>query len=744
VRALCLHGHFYQPPREHPWLGVVEPEPSAAPHRDWNARIAAECYAPNAAARVLDGAGRLAAVVNTYEWTSFDFGPTLLAWLAPHAPEVLAALRRADAASLARTGHGNAWAQAYGHAILPLSTPRDVRTQVLWGRRDFETRFGRPPDGMWLPEMAVDGQSLVALAEAGIPLTMLSPHQAARVRPLGAGDDAWVAVAAEALDTRRLYRCCLPSGRAVDVVFRDAALSHDLAFGTLLRDGAGLATRLRQAMREAGDGTVMAVAADGETYGHHRRFGEMALAVALRAFADDPEVTLVGPAAFRARHPPMHEVEIVERTSWSCPHGVARWAADCGCRVGGPASWTQAWRAPLRDAIDWLRDALAPLYEARAGEVLRDPWGARDRYVECLLDPGRTPSFLAAEARGTPSAAAVRHARRALELARHALFMQASCGWFFDELTGIEPVQVLRYAARAIELAEGFGSRLEDEFCARLEPARSNLGGGESGAEVYRRAARGQAATPARVAATSAMLTLAGQEPDVPGYEVTFSARPQDGRLEAEAEVRELVTDRVVRLPVLATRERDGPPACRAGEASFTLADLFGVQRERFLEALGREAAATVEEAGRAAVAHLRPLLDVLLADETALPPTLASLLGWEGAGALAAALEAGIEPPARLVRKAAAFRRRGAHFPDDWLASRIMRALEARLAGLPGTADAVVALVELAEAAGVRLDLGAAQVAVFEWLRTAARPVRTDPAVRRLRERLALAPEVA
>src|SRR5205823_5138947 len=324
---------------------------AAAPYRDWNARITAECYAPNTAARVFDSAARLRAVVNTYAWTSFDFGPTLLAWLAPRAPEVMAAVRGADAESRRRTGHGNAWAQAWGHAILPLSTPRDVRTQVVWGRRDFEHRFGRPPEGMWLPEMAVDRTSLAALEQAG-------------------------------------------------------------------------------------SAAILTVAGDGETYGHHHRFGEMALAFALRALGREAGITLAGPAAFRERHPPAFEVEIAEGTSWSCPHGVERWRADCGCRAGKEPGWTQAWRLPLRQAIDSLRDELAAVYEVRAGDVLRDPWGARDRYVDCLLEPARTGAWLAAEASHALSAAGALQARRALELARHALLMQTSCGWFFDDLSG--------------------------------------------------------------------------------------------------------------------------------------------------------------------------------------------------------------------------------------------------------------------------------------------------------------------
>ncbi len=685
MRVLALHGHFYQPPREHPWLGVVEPEPSAAPYRDWNARITAECYAPNTAARVFDSAARLRAVVNTYAWTSFDFGPTLLAWLAPRAPEVMAAVRGADAESRARTGHGNAWAQAWGHAILPLSTPRDVRTQVVWGRRDFEHRFGRPPEGMWLPEMAVDRTSLAALAQADIGLTMLAPHQARRIRPLGAGAEAWRPVTAETLDTRHLYRCVLPSHAAVDVVFRDEALSRDVAFGALLADGAGLAARLQTALEHAGPAGIVTVAGDGETYGHHHRFGEMALAFALRALGREPGITLAGPAAFRERHPPAFEVEIAEGTSWSCPHGVERWRADCGCRAGKEPGWTQAWRAPLRQAIDSLRDELAAVYEVRAGDVLRDPWGARDRYVDCLLEPARTGAWLAAEASHALSAAAALQARRALELARHALLMQTSCGWFFDDLSGLEPVLVLRHAARAIELGAALGAHLEDGFLARLEPARANRDG-ETGVALYRRAARGAAATPARVAATAAMLALHGEAAEVPGYTLHFSAGPADGRLVADAEVREEATGATARVHVAAERAPGAPARCRAAEQDFTLADAFGVQHERLLAALVRGVERSLHEE----------------------------------------------------------LRRPGAVLPAAWLASALEHVLDDRLRDLPrGAADAL-ALLELAEAAGVRLDLGPAQVRVLAWWKASPPEVRAGATVAALCTRLAVAPEEA
>ena len=490
MRAVCVHGHYYQPPREHPWLGVVDPEPSAAPDRDWNVRITRECYRPAAAARILDGDGRLEDLVSIYEWSSFDVGPTLLSWLGPHAPDVLAAMRHADAASLARTGRGNAWGQPYVHAILPLCRSDDVRTLVHWGRRDFVHHFGREPEGMWLPEMAVDRASLAALAAAEVTLTMLAPHQARRVRPLGSGEDAWRPVTAATLDTRKLYRVRLDDARWIDVMFRDATLSAEVAFGLLLTDGATLAARLQASLAAAAGPALVGVAVDGETYGHHHRFGEMALAFALRALGRDPEIAIVGPAAFRDAHPPVDEVEIADDTSWSCPHGIDRWRVDCGCRATNLVGWTQAWRAPLRGAIDWLTGALADVYRTAAGDVLRDPHGARDRWIEVLLHPEVAEGFVAAEASGVPSAAAAVQARRALAMTRHALFMQTSCGWFFDELSGIEPVLVMRHAARAIELAAALGHDLEDDFVHRLEPARSNLSEEGSGADVWRRHVR--------------------------------------------------------------------------------------------------------------------------------------------------------------------------------------------------------------------------------------------------------------
>ncbi|MCW5892509.1 MAG: DUF3536 domain-containing protein [bacterium] len=738
LRAICFHGHFYQPPREDPWLGLVEPEPEAAPDRDWNARITRECYRPFGQARILDAADRLAEVTNLYGAISWNVGPTLASWLATHAPDVLAAMRAADAEGVVRTGHGHGWAQPWGHPILPLSTARDVATQVRWGLADFAHRFGRPAHAMWLPEMAVDVPSLVGLADAGIEVTMLSPHQARRVRPLGAGDDAWRPVTAATLDAGRVYRCRLPGERAIDVVFRDAVASAEVAFGDDLRNGALLARRLRERLASARGDTLVTVAVDGETYGHHHRFGEMALAFALRALREDPSITLLGPQAFREKAPAQWEVDLVPETSWSCPHGIERWRSDCGCRTGAARGWTQAWRAPLRLAIDWLRDELAVLFAARGGELLRDPWGARDRYVECLLAPARRESFLAAEAGSRLSPANAVQARRALELARHALAMQTSCGWFFDDLAGREALLVLRHAARALELAETLGRRLEGGFVERLAGARSNVVGGATGAEVWRQRVRPARPVAVRVAGTSALLAVLGHTVRVPGYDVTFSSTPAAGRLDAEARVTETTTGAVTRVEV----DADAATAvCRLGDERVDLREAFGAQRERVLEAVGRSAVARVRDGRRASLEEAGPLLQPLLAGGERLSVELGLLLGYEEADAIAMALAAGTADLDALIARATTLRARGVAMPADWLAPRIAQAIEDRVAALPAGAPAALRLLDLAAAIGATPDLGPAQVRTLAWWDGAAPADRLTGPVTALLDRLRVAP---
>jgi alpha-amylase/alpha-mannosidase (GH57 family) len=510
ARRLCIHGHFYQPPREDPWSGTVEPQPSAHPYRDWNARIAAECYAPNAAARILDGEGRVAHTVNNYSRMSFDFGPTLLAWLQAEAPDVYAAVLAADRESRERfSGHGSALAQAYNHVILPLANRRDKQTQIVWGLRDFEHRFGRPAAGMWLPETAVDLESLDLLAAHGVRFTILEPHQARRVRPLPppAGRELlppaaapapsaaerlpdWRSVAGGGIDTSRPYAVTLPSGRRLAVFFYDGPIARAVAFEGLLSSGDRFAGRLLAgAPQDGGADPLIHVATDGETYGHHHRHGEMALSYALHQIESNGWATLTNYGEYLASHPPAEEVEIVENTSWSCVHGVDRWREDCGCRIGGQPGWTQAWRAPLRQALDELRDELGPLYEQAAGEVFEAPWQARDDSLALVLDPSPegVDAFFACHARGAAATGARRaRARRLLDMQRYAMLMYTSCGWFFDDLAGLEAVQVLRYAGRAAQLAdELFGGHCERALLRRLAWARSNDPMAGNGRDLY-------------------------------------------------------------------------------------------------------------------------------------------------------------------------------------------------------------------------------------------------------------------
>jgi len=477
-RYICIHGHFYQPPRENPWLEAVELQDSAYPYHDWNERITAECYAPNAASRILDANNRIEQIVSNYSRISFNFGPTLLVWMASHVPQTHQAVIDADRESLRRfSGHGSALAQAYNHMILPLANRRDKQTQVLWGIRDFEFRFARKPEGMWLPETAVDLETMEILAAAGLQFTILSPYQASRVRPLGGR--AWRDVRGGKIDPSRAYALRLRSGRTINVFFYDGPISRAVAFENLLERGENLANRLAGAFSDSRNWPQLAhIATDGETYGHHRRHADMALAYALHYIESQQLARLTNYAEYLERHPPAQEVQIVENTSWSCIHGVERWRSNCGCNSGGHPGWTQEWRQPLREALDWLRDRLTAEFETRGARVFADAWQARDRYIDVILDraPESVERFLRAHMRDASSGAERIEALRLLELQRHAMLMYTSCGWFFDELSGIETVQVMQYAARALQLAQELpGDGLEAGFLERLERARSNL-----------------------------------------------------------------------------------------------------------------------------------------------------------------------------------------------------------------------------------------------------------------------------
>ncbi len=473
---VCVHGHFYQPPRENPWTGEIDRQESAAPYHDWNERIAAEAYAPNADPGAREGppGGRYP---SNYARMSFDFGPTLLSWLERRAPDVYRSILDADRASRARfSGHGSAMALAYNHMILPLANRRDKRTQVLWGIRDFEHRFHRTPEGMWLPETAVDAETLEVLARQSIRFTILAPHQAVRHR--ARGETAWTPAAESPIDTRHSYEVCLPGGHRIAVFFYDGPASHAVAFGGLAQGGQSLALRLQQIVAGAPGAALGSIATDGETFGHHFRGGERVLAAALDAIEEQSSPRLTSYAEHLSAHPPDYEAEIHENTAWSCAHGLGRWTTDCSCKTGEHPDWNQAWRGPLRAALDWLRDRLAEVYEQKGAELLVDPWNARDDSIEIWLEGSQDAArrFLERHARRPLTPAEAAAALDMLEMQRFAMLMFTSCGWFFDDVGGLEGRQILLYAARAVQMADRVaGVGLEEPFLRRLEAARSNL-----------------------------------------------------------------------------------------------------------------------------------------------------------------------------------------------------------------------------------------------------------------------------
>ena len=499
---LVVHGHFYQPPRENPWLEAIERQPSAAPYPNWNARIADECYRANGWARIFEDQGRVLEIVNNYRYLSFNFGPTLLSWLQSQMPRVYDRILAADRESVqTRSGHGNALAQGYGHAILPLCSDRDRLTQIRWGKRDFAHRFGREAEAMWLPETAVDQATVEDLIAEGMRYMILAPRQAARVRPLarkeGAGE-GWSDVAPDRIDPRMPYRCFSrrdPS-RYIDVFFYDGPVSHAISFEKVLDSSKKLVDRLWGAV-DAGRRSAQLVhtAVDGETFGHHMRHAERALSYAIRVAAQRRGFRLTNYGEYLERHPPTHEVELSpgpdgEGTSWSCAHGVGRWKRDCSCHAGAPEGWNQAWRGPLRRAVELVRDEAAAIFEELGGDLLREVWEARDDYVELLLDPSprAREAFFDRHARDVGRGMAGQlTALKLLEMQRHGLLAQTSCGWFFNDISGLEAVQVLAYAARAVQLMEELSGRdVERRLLEALGEARSNLPEKGSGADVYR------------------------------------------------------------------------------------------------------------------------------------------------------------------------------------------------------------------------------------------------------------------
>ena len=510
---IAIHGHFYQPPRENPWFEAIEAEESAHPFHNWNERITLECYRPNAYARILDEKGKILEIVNNYSSISFNFGPTLLPWLEKNFPSVYHKILEADREGLRRFGHGNAIAQVYNHIIMPLANERDKETEVLWGMAYFEKQFHRKPEAMWLPETAVNYPTLQVLIKYGMHYLILSPFQASRIRPFGG--KRWTDVSQGRIDTTQPYRCFIKdsSGQKlldqfIDIFFYNGIISKEIAFGDLLKDSNTFCSRFAQFYQESKERPqLIHIATDGETYGHYKKFGEMALAYALGKGFPTRGFELINYGAFLKRFPPVYEVEMDEGpkgegTSWSCSHGVGRWKEDCGCSAGGKPGWNQKWRKPLREALDLLRDELSQVFEKEGEKIFQDVWEARNGYIEVILNrsPESIKRFLERYGFKDLDEKARIKGIKLLEMQRHALQMYTSCGWFFADLAGLETILILQHAARAIQLAEELtGEEKETKFLHRLSEAKSNLPEMGKGDQVYQRLVKPKWVTPDKV-----------------------------------------------------------------------------------------------------------------------------------------------------------------------------------------------------------------------------------------------------
>lgn len=511
-KFICIHGHFYQPPRENAWLEEIELQESAAPYHDWNERIDSECYNPNANSRVLDDEGKIIDIVNNYSKISFNFGPTLLSWLEKYSPETYSGILKADKESMKNFGgHGSAMAQVYNHLIMPLCNRRDKETQVKWGIYDFEKRFKRKPEGMWLAETAVDYETLEVLAEHDIKFTVLAPRQAKAFRKIG--EENW----SQGVNSQFHYICNLPSGKKITLYFYDGDGSQAVAFKGLLKDGKELANNLINSFNIfSGDHPLVHIATDGESYGHHHRYGDMALAYCIRYIEENKLANLTNYAQFMNLFEAEYEIEIHENSSWSCVHGIERWRSNCGCNTGG-TSWNQEWRKPLRDTLNWLRDHLAEVYEREMKFFNKDVWGLRNKYINIILDRNivNVENFIKENAPENLDEEQTTKFIRLMEMQRQCLLMFTSCAWFFDEISGIETVQVLQYANRAIQLAERESDvHLEEEFIARLSYIKSNIEDYDNGAVIYKRFVEPSRLTLTSVGMHYAVASLFDEEPE--------------------------------------------------------------------------------------------------------------------------------------------------------------------------------------------------------------------------------------
>jgi alpha-amylase/alpha-mannosidase (GH57 family) len=535
---LTIHGHFYQPPRENPWTDVIDDQPSAAPLPNWNERVYAECYRPNAFARVLDSQGRIQRIVNNYAFISFNIGPTLLSWMEKAHPFTYRKILEADVESAKRqNGHGNAIAQAYNHAILPLCNKRDRLTQIRWGVADFKKRFGRNPESLWLSETAANDAVVDDLIDEGLRYVILSPFQAERVK---SPNGVWQSVGDGSVESGRAYRCLHSdqSGRSIAIFFYDPRIAKAIAFEGALFSSEKLMNLFHSV--SGGENRLIHTATDGESYGHHTKFGDRSLAYALDTLAPAEGFHITNYGAFLDTHPAEWEVEIKlgqngEGTSWSCAHGVGRWIRNCGCHTGGLPGWTQNWRGPLREAFDFLRDRVIVLFEAERGKLFKDPWATRDDYIRLILDRSADRNaFLKLHAGRALSETEQVRALTLLEIQRHALLMYTSCAWFFNDLSGIETIQVLQYAGRVLDLLESLGIKAHREpFLNILAKAHSNIPEYGNGRQIFEKYVDTARVTSPQVTAHVAMTILSDAAKSASGEVGGYSYQVEDLRREA-------------------------------------------------------------------------------------------------------------------------------------------------------------------------------------------------------------------
>ncbi|HDQ25210.1 MAG TPA: DUF3536 domain-containing protein [bacterium] len=593
-KHICIHGHFYQPPRENPWLSTIEKQDSAYPYHDWNERITAECYAPNAASRILDGDSKITEIVNNYSKISFNFGATLLSWLECHRPDVYEAVLEADRESMKNfSGHGAAIAQVYNHIIMPLANRRDRETQIKWGIEDFKRRFKRMPEGMWLAETAADNETLELLAENGIKFTILAPNQAKEIKEPGSAE--WTDVSGEKVDPRRPYKCVLGSGKEIALFFYDGPVSRDLGFGDLLKNGDNFANRLLSLFSEEENGPELAhVATDGETYGHHQKHGEMALAYCIHRIEKNKEANITIYGEYFEKFPPVWEARIFDGSSWSCVHGVERWKSACGCNSGMNPGWKQEWRAPLRRALDMLSDRAAGAFEQKAPAYLKNPWEARNDYIDVMSEDSAA-GFFEKHAAKELAQHEVITALKLLEMQKNSLFMYTSCGWFFDEISGIETTQIIKYGARVLQLLkETAGVDVEADFVKMLAEAPSNIPEFKDGAKIYDMFIRPSIIDLLRVGVHFAVTTIFREYPEdvriysfeVKNLELNKTGAGRHKFSTGKAKMRSLVTaeEETVSYAVLHLGDHN----LIAGVRDYAGDEAYGVMKEELLESFSK------------------------------------------------------------------------------------------------------------------------------------------------------------